>query len=362
MEVHKVFDADTGKLIGTYYSQEEILSLEQTWKQQQPSVLLLKRQDQTYYDDEAEVYFLFSNKAEDVKGDEQSRLEQPLPMNVLVPKPSTSNMTQAESITVLTQYYAAILAASQNREKECRQLKESSLLRRDAIRSLVNHYLKLLLKEYEKKLTQVKEIVNQTNTFCDTFLPGGTANVITALKSTKCTQNDVQDTLMNFLTKHDADYSEEGLNNSYTTVQEVLATSRTTIEMQQPALKFCQGRINDYSLQVSNDSGMIDEWGQHLFDAKNMLEKIELGVQEFESHRSTLEKLFKMNNRDSSLLVMNAMQELEQAQIEKRLIHEDDRLREELWKCMHLATKENSMIKMEPMMKLRTPWHNSWQC
>ncbi|KAL0478130.1 myosin [Acrasis kona] len=338
MEVHKVFNADTGILINTFSSQEEVLAQEQQWKQKQPTILLLKRQDQTYYDDDAEVYFLFSTQTEDMKEEEQ-RLEQPLPMSQLVPKPPALDVKHPDYIKTLSQYYADILNTSLNREKECKQLKESSLLRRDAIRSLVNHYLKLLLKE--------------TSTFCETFLPGGTKNVITALKSTKCTQSESHDTLMSFLSGIDPDYSEEGLNNSYKTVQEVLNTSRTTIEMQQPAFKFCQGRINDYSHQVSHDNGMIDEWRQHLFDTKNMIEKMEIAHQEFETHRITLEKLIK-NRTDSSLLVLSAIQELEQSQIEKRLLHEDDRLREELWKCMHLASKENARIKMIPMMKLRT--------
>jgi hypothetical protein len=349
MEVHKVFDADTGALVGTYKSLDEVQRLEQEIKQKNASNLVLKRQDDQY-DDDYDVYFLYRY---DIKDENHTELKQPPAL--AVPKPSTikpSEHITEQQLIALEKYYNDILAVGAKRLEECKRLKELCLLKRDAIKTLLKNYLKNVLKDYEKKWNQVKDSVEQTNTFCDTFLKGGVQNVVQALKTTKYSQDDRYATLMDFLEARDSEYSEDGLNENYKTVQHVLTTSKTTVEMQQPALRFCQQRVTDYVNQIEQYQDLAQQWRDLLSRAKDLVETQELLVGDFDKSKKVLLTHLRSKDRDSQLLIMSAQNELEQRQIEKKLEDVDEELREVLWKCIELSCKENGRIKMEPMMKL----------
>jgi hypothetical protein len=352
MEVHQLFDADTCKLVNTFKSNEDVLRATQAMQQQTPSILVLRRMDDNQYDDENYTYFLYKD---DIKDEPQTELKQPPSLIQLVKKPSVkpSEHMTPQNLSALDKYYHEIFDVSNKRFEECKRCHEQSRLRQDAIKTLVKTYIVNVLKEYDRKFSQVSDAVDQTNTFCDTFLKGGIQSVIQALRTTKYSHDERYTTLMDFLASIDKEYSEEGLTENYAMVQHVLNTSKTAVDMQRPALKFCHGRIEDYIKQIDQGEPVSQQWRDIIFRAKDLLERQEIALSDFEKSKKKLTEHLQRNDRDSGLLIMSAQTELEERQIEKRLSEQDEELREVLWKCIELACKENGRIKMEPMMKLR---------
>jgi hypothetical protein len=352
MEVHKLYDADTGALLGTYKSAEEILEFEQTAKKKSPSTVLLKRIENVH-DDDFDVYYLYRD---DVKLDENpTELIQPPTLQQLMDKDTVkpSELTSVQQLHQLANYYASIKQIGTSRANEVKRLMDLCMRKRSSLSTLVLGYMVNVLKDYEKRYNAVKDVVDQTNVFCDTYLQGGLNNLVHSLQTTKCTHSGSDTSLLDFISRIDQEYSEEGLQENYKNVQQVLTTSKTTIEMQHPALKFCHSRVKDYITQLEQSKELAQQWRDLLFRANDVSERQDAIMYEFEESKKVLLNHLQNASKDSQLLAASAQSELNSKQIEKKLIALDEEMREVLWKSIDLSVKENNRIKMEPMMKLR---------